>query len=195
MKKSIFIFICLFVLSSTFAQSLSAQSSSKELSSKGWEVNAEVGGNMNILGKKSTEWSGNVLVGGGYNWNHNIYLGLETGSILNIGPFMVEHGDRATTNIIPLMADFRYSFKSFNKSWTPYLELRSGYGFTTNSNFNGYGIFNTLAGMRYSIGKHLDLHTTIGYRGMWGKRSDKLMYSDANNLNGINAQLGLGYNF
>lgn len=137
-------------------------------------------------GKHGVERNGAAVVSVGYNFDSHFYLGFATGSFFDVGLASNEGG----STLLPTLADIRYTF-AIHKHYAPFLQLRSGYGFTiNNSGHKDYVIFNPVIGIKFPISEVWDIRLSGGYTGLWSQNQ-----TIHRNLNSISLQIGSGIRF
>lgn len=109
-------------------------------------------------------------LGGGYNIDDNLYIGLSTGVYPYFGALNRVESDA----VIPMMADFSCRLNNLAESWSPFVQIRGGYlAHMKPSTFfpdtsepytrKGYTAFEIGGGACYRILRNVDLRMSLNY--------------------------------
>lgn len=146
--------------------------------SKKWEFKFDGALSTNFKGndnEKLTTGDDNIMfnIGGGYNFNSNIFLGLSTGYYPSCG--VVDSGKLSKANYyIPFLADFVYRWNiGTTGKWSIFAQARGGYLFSVRGDCNlskdvtyeypNSGYIDLQPGFYYRLRPNIDIRFSVGY--------------------------------
>lgn len=144
--------------------------------SKKWEFKFDGAFSTTFKGpdhERITSGDDNIMfnIGGGYNFNSNIFLGLSTGFYPSCGLVIGSKISRAN-DYVPTLADFVYRFDLSDK-WSFFAQARAGYLFSVADDsklkdgsyyeYPNSGYLDLQPGIYYRFKKNIDLRLSVGY--------------------------------
>lgn len=130
-----------------------------------WEFRVSAGGSIGSFDDKA------ILIdaGFGYNFGSNVYLGVASGAF----PYFSAIDKMPSITYVPLMLDATFRHNPYNDRWSPFLQLRGGYLFPTESSYlmkgdinydrPGYTSFEISPGISFRPVRNIDLFLSMGY--------------------------------
>lgn len=174
--KKFFTILALLITSMPLVKATETETKVDDGISKKWEFKFDGSFSTTFKGtdhESLTSGDDNLMfnIGGGYNFNSIIFLGLSTGFYPSCGLVLGGKISRAN-DYVPILADFVYRFDLSDK-WSFFAQARAGYLFSVADDsklkdgsyyeYPNSGYLDLQPGIYYRFKKNIDLRLSVGY--------------------------------